>query len=198
MATGEVRRPRAAGFSLVEVLVAVAISAILVAMAANALTGSRKVARVAGEARLIVQRLQSTRTNAVSQGAAQGYYIAQNGPGAAGPDANTSFVYFKLNPTATLVDYVAANDRRDPYVDTLPLSTNTSLVTVTGRGVAPPAPLSIGFDMNGQVTVIPPPGFFPYCIQVGDPTDAALIRWVILFNDGTVKVQKDETWCPGP
>lgn len=197
MATGEVRRPRAAGFSLVEVLVAVAISAILVAMAANALTGSRKVARVAGEARLIVQRLQSTRTNAVSQGAAQGYYIGQNGPGAAGADANTSFIFFKQNPTDTVVNYNAVNDRRDPYVDTLPLSTNTSLVTVTGAGVVQPAPFSIGFDMNGQVTVTPAPlGPFPYCIQIGDPTDAALIRWVILFNDGTVKVQKDENWCP--
>jgi prepilin-type N-terminal cleavage/methylation domain-containing protein len=198
MATGEVRRPRAAGFSLVEVLMAVAISAILVAMAANALTGSRKVARVAGQARLLVQRLQTVRTNAVSQGAAQGYYIAQNGPGAVGPDANTGFVYFKQNPTTTVVTYNPPADTRDPYVDTLPLSTNTSLVTVTGATIVPPAPVAIGFDMNGQVTVTPPPapGAWPYCIQVGDPTDVALIRWVILFNDGTVKVQKDETWCP--
>ena len=195
MATGEVTSP-SRGFSLLEVLVAVAITAILVAMAANALTGSRKVARVAGEARLIVQRLQATRTNAVSQGASQGYYVAANGPGAVGPDRNTGFIFWKQNPTDPVVSYNPLLDRKDPYVDTLPLSTNTSLVTVTGAGVGPAAPFSIGFDMNGQVTVTPAPGAFPYCIAVGDPTDAALVRWVILFNDGTVKVQKDETWCP--
>ena len=65
---------------------AVAITAILVAMAANALTGSRKVARVAGEAWLIVQRLQATRTNAVSQGASQGYSHRRQRSGAVGPD----------------------------------------------------------------------------------------------------------------
>src|SRR5262249_57045289 len=120
MATGEVRPP-SRGFSLLEVLVAVAISAILVAMAANALTGSRKVARVAGEARLLVQRLQTARTNAVSQGASQGYYIAANGPGAVGPDANTAFVFFKQNPIDPVVSFNPLVDRRDPYVDSLPI-----------------------------------------------------------------------------
>jgi prepilin-type N-terminal cleavage/methylation domain-containing protein len=188
--------PRQRGFTLMEVMVTVAICAILVAMATNAVSGARKVSRVGGQARLLVQRLQTVRTNAVGQGNAQGYYIGPNGPGAAGPDADQAFVFIKQNATATNVVYDAVNDRQDPYRDWLPRSTNTSLVVVTGAGVVQPAPFTIGFDLNGQVTVAPGPVVFPYCIQVSDPTEPALIRWVILFNDGSVKVQKNETWCP--
>jgi len=53
-------------------MVTVAICAVLIAMAGSALTSARKVARVGGQARFILQQLQSVRTNAVSQGAAQG------------------------------------------------------------------------------------------------------------------------------
>ncbi|HZX42151.1 MAG TPA: hypothetical protein VFE93_09955, partial [Myxococcaceae bacterium] len=131
------------------------------------------------------------------QGAAQGYYFGPNGPGAAGADANQGFVFFKQNPTDTVVTFVPALDRMDPYRDVLPTSGGQSLVVVTGTGVVQPTPFQVGFNMNGQVTVTPPPGGgFPYCIRVSDPTEPALIRRVILFNDGTAKVQRDETWCP--
>ncbi len=196
MAARQVSRAAARGFTLIEVMVTVAICAILVAMAASALTSARKVSRVAGQARLILQRLQSVRTSAVGQGAAQGYYFGPNGLGAAGADANQGFIFYKQNPTATVVSYVLATDRQDPYRDTLPTSGNESLVVVTGAGVVQPAPFQIGFDMNGQVTVTPAPLGFPYCIQISDFTDPAIVRYVILFNDGTAKVQGDETWCP--
>lgn len=184
------------GFTLIELMVTVAICAILVALATNALTSARKVSRVAGEARFILQRLQSVRTAAVGQGAAQGYYFGPNGAGAAGPDANQGFVFFKLNPADTVVSYVAGTDRTDPYRDTLPTSGNESLVVVSGAGVVQPNPFQIGFDMNGQVTVTPGPVVFPYCIRITDFTEPAIVRYVILFNDGTTKVQGDETWCP--
>lgn len=195
MAARQVSRT-ARGFTLIELMVTVAICAILVAIASNALSNARKVARVAGEARLVLQRLQSVRTSAVGQGAAQGYYFGPNGAGAAGPDANQGFVFYMQNPTATVVNYVAGIDRPDPYRDTLPTSGGQSLVVVTGAGVAQPAPFQIGFDMNGQVTVTPLPLAFPYCIQISDFTDPVLVRYIILFNDGTAKVQRDETWCP--
>jgi prepilin-type N-terminal cleavage/methylation domain-containing protein len=188
--------PRARGFSIVEMLATVAICAVLVAIAGSALTSARKVARVGGEARFILQQLQSVRTSAVSQGAAQGYYFGPNGAGAVGPDANQSFVFWKQNPTATVVDYAALTDRLDGNRDTLPLSGGQSLVVVTGAGVVQPTPFSIGFDMNGQVTVTPGPVVFPYCIRISDFTDPVIVRYVILFNDGTTKVQGDETWCP--
>ncbi|HVP59209.1 MAG TPA: prepilin-type N-terminal cleavage/methylation domain-containing protein [Myxococcaceae bacterium] len=195
MAARQVTRA-ARGFTLIELAVTVGICAILVALSASALTSARKVSRVAGQARLILQQLQTVRTNAVGQGAAQGYYFGPNGAGAAGPDANQGFVFYKQDPTATVVNYVVATDRQDPYRDTLPTSGNESLVVVTGAGVVQPAPFQIGFDMNGQVTVTPAPLGFPYCIRISDFTDPAIVRYVILFNDGTSKVQGDETWCP--
>jgi prepilin-type N-terminal cleavage/methylation domain-containing protein len=185
------------GFTLGELLITVAICAVLIAMAGSALTSARKVSRVGGQARLILQQLQSVRTSAVSQGAAQGYYIGPNGPGApVGVDTNTAFIFWKQNPTATAVSYAPLTDRLDGNRDALPTSGGQSLVVVTGAGVVQPTPFSIGFDMNGQVTVTPGPVVFPYCIRISDTTDPAIVRYVILFNDGTTKVQGDETWCP--
>jgi prepilin-type N-terminal cleavage/methylation domain-containing protein len=192
------RAPR--GFTLIELMAAVAICAILLALAANSLTTARKIARVSGQTRLLLQRLQSVRTAAVSQGAAQGYYIGQNGVAAAGPDAYQAYIFYKLDPTSTPVVYASGVDRPDTTRDFLPRSTNQSLVTVAGTRsgslLIQPAPLGIGFDMNGQVTVDPPPGGWPYCLVVTDATDPVIVRYVILFNDGSAKVQKDETWCP--
>src|SRR5512138_984071 len=188
------------GFTLAELMVTVAICAVLVAIASNALSNARKVARVGGQARYILERLQSVRTAAVGQGAAQGYYFGPNGIAPAGPDANQAFVFYKVNPAATPVSYAAGIDRLDAFRDFLPFSGNDSLVlvngTVSGSGVTQAAPIQIGFDMNGQVTVTPGPVLFPYCIRISDITDPAIVRYVILFDDGTTKVQGDETWCP--
>ena len=184
-------------FTLAELLVTVAICAILIAMAGSALTSARKVARVGGQARYILQQLQSVRTSAVSQGAAQGYYFGANGPGApVGPDTNQAFVFWKQNPTDTVVSYVPLTDRQDISRDELPTTGGQSLVVVTGAGVVQPNPFSIGFTMNGLPTVTPGPVVYPYCVQITDTTDQAIVRYVILFNDGTTKVQGDETWCP--
>jgi len=196
MAARQVIRARR-GFTVAELLVTVAIVAILIAMAGSALTSARKVARVGGQARFILQQLQTVRTNAVSQGAAQGYYFGPNGPGAPpGGDTNQSYVFWKQNPTDTVVSYVPLTDRQDFNHDELPTSGGQSLVVVTGAGVVQPNAFSIGFSMNGLPTVTPGPVVFPYCIQITDTTDAAITRYVILFNDGTTKVQGDETWCP--
>ncbi len=194
MATREVI-PRQRGFTLGEVMVAVAICAILAALAGNAMSGVRKVGRVSSEARLLVQRLQSVRANAVSQGNAQGYAIGPNGLNVVAPDAHQGFVFIKANPTASPVTYNALTDRLDPFRDWLPVNGTSSLVVVSGASGTQPAPFTIGFDINGQATVNPAAPF-PYCIQVTDTLDPAVFRYVILFNDGTVKVQKNETWCP--
>jgi prepilin-type N-terminal cleavage/methylation domain-containing protein len=184
------------GFTLLEMMVVVAITAVLVAMASNSLTEVRNVSRVASQARLIVQRLQTARTNAVSQGNAQGYYFGPNGPTAGGPDANQSYVFVLQNATASNVVYNPLVDRADNFRDTLPMSGAIPVISVTGTGVVQPNPFQVGFDINGQATVTPAPGVWPYCIRVTDPAQPAIARSVILFNDGTVKVQKDETWCP--
>jgi prepilin-type N-terminal cleavage/methylation domain-containing protein len=199
MAARQVSKRRR-GFTLGELLITVAICGVLIAMAGNALTSARKVSRVGGQARLILQKLQSVRTSAVSQGAAQGYYFGPNGLAPIGPDANQAFVFWKQNPTDTVVSYAPLTDRLDGNRDFLPTSGNDSLVvvngTASGSGFTQSAPFSIGFDMNGQVTVTPGPVTYPYCVRVTDFTDPAIVRYVILFNDGTTKVQGDETWCP--
>jgi len=187
------------GFTVVELLITVAVCAVMVGLAASALGSARNVSRVAGQARYILQQLQSVRTAAVGQGAAQGYYFGPSGPGAAGTEANQAFVFYKLDPTSTVVSFVAPplpnSDRVDGFRDTLPTTGNESLVVVTGGTVVQPAPFQVGFDMNGQVTLTPPDAF-PYCIKITDFTDPSIVRYVILFNDGTAKVQGDETWCP--
>jgi prepilin-type N-terminal cleavage/methylation domain-containing protein len=198
MAAREVIRRRG-GFTLLEVMVTVAIAGILVALAANALSESRRVSRVSGQARLLVQRLQTVRTNAVSQGNAQGYAIGPNGIAVGGPNAHQCFIFIKQNPLASPVNFDAVNDIRDPNgVDELPRVDTNTLVTIKGASGLQPGPFQIGFDINGQATVNPA-GPFPYCIQVSDPYAPAIQRWVILFNDGTVKVQNNDSagaYCP--
>jgi type II secretion system protein H len=199
MATREVMR-RQAGFTLLEVMVTVAIAGVLVALAANALTESRRVSRVSGQARLLMQRLQTARTNAVSQGTAQGYAIGPNGIAVSGTDAHQSFVFIKQNPLAQPVTYIPGTDILDPNGrDELPRVDTNTLVTISGARGTQPGPFQIGYDINGQPTVTPTPAapIFPYCILVSDPYAPAIQRWVVLFDDGTVKVQNNDTgYCP--
>jgi len=199
MATGEVIR-RQRGYTLIEVLTVLAIAAVLVALSANALTEGRRVARVNSEARLLIQRLQTVRTRAVSQGNSQGYGVGPNGLGVSGTDVNQGFIYVKPNPMDVPI-YVSATDILDPSRDEIPHIGNNSLVTIwggpSGSGTHA-APFQIGFDINGQATVTPA-ATFPYCIQVADPLSPSIQRWVILFNDGTVKVQNNDitgAYCP--
>ena len=192
---------RQRGFTLLELMVVVAVVAIMAAMSASALTGARRVSRVSGEARRLVQRLQTARTKAVSQGNAQGYFIGPNGPGASGADANRAYFYVKANAVASTVSYVSGVDRADNFRDAIPSTNdanNISLVTITGPGAGLPSSIDIGFDINGQPTITPPPGGSPpavYCIRVADGVETSIVRWVLLFNDGTVKVQGNETYC---
>ena len=197
MAARQVTKTRR-GFTLAEVMISVAVIAILSALAAQAMSSSRKVSRVNGQARLLVQRLQTTRANAVGQGHAQGYYIGPNGMNVIAPDAHQGFTFVKTNPLLTNVVYDAVNDRIDKFRDWLPTSSTSSTVKVEGANGAQAAPLSIGFDINGLPTVTPVPAapVFPYCFKISDTTEPAIERRVILFDDGTVKVQNNETYCP--
>jgi prepilin-type N-terminal cleavage/methylation domain-containing protein len=183
------------GFTLAEMMTVVAIAGCLAALSVSAYGESQKLGRVNAQARLLVQRLQSVRTQAVSQGAAQGYHIGPNGMSVVATDAHQAFVFYKTNPLTTVVTYDPVNDRLDNQRDWLPTVGSSSAVIVEGENGAQAAPVDIGFDINGMPTVSPAAAF-PYCLRIRDTVTASVNRRVILFDDGTVKVQRNETYCP--
>ena len=195
MATRQVTFDRR-GFTLAELMTVVAIAGCLAALSVSAYSESQKIGRVNAQARLLVQRLQSVRTQAVSQGAAQGYHIGINGLHVAGVDANQAFIFYKTNQLTTIVTYDSVNDRKDRQIDWLPTYGDSSMVIVEGANGAQPAPLDVGFDINGMPTVTGAAFPLPYCFRIRDTVTPSIDRRVILFDDGTVKVQRNETYCP--
>ena len=183
------------GFTLLEVMMAVAVVAILSALASQAIIESQKISRVSAQARLLVQRLQTARANAVGQGNAQGYYIGPNGLNVVAVDANQAFNFVKTNPLTPHPVYNAVTDQVDTFRDSLPTVGTSSTVLVQGANGLQAAPISIGFDIDGLPTVSPAAAF-PYCFKISDTVQPSIDRRVILFGDGTVKVQNNESYCP--
>lgn len=195
------------GFTLVELMVVVAIAGVLAALASSALTGLRRQARASGQARLLVYRLQSARTLSVSQGWPQGYYFGAPGDanlvlssgsvpwcGAAG----CGFAFKAASSTGTAT---YAPGQEEYPLDPLPYVGNSGTISqvlrVAANGVLTPS-FTVGFDLNGLPRIDPPPNpmVWPICISVQDLLDATTLRWVIVFSDGTTRIQKiDETYC---
>jgi prepilin-type N-terminal cleavage/methylation domain-containing protein len=201
------RRSTALGFTLIEMMVVVSIAGILAALASSALTGVRRQARASGQARLLVYRLQSARTLAVSQGWPQGYYFG--GPGDTSAllsngaipwceAAGCGFAFKATSPTATAT-YVPGQEELP--IDALPFVSNgttiSQVLSVTATGVAPLS-FTVGFDLNGlpRIDPAPNPMVWPICISVQDLSDATTQRWIIVFSDGTTRIEKsNETYC---
>jgi hypothetical protein len=187
-------------------MVVVAIAGVLAALASASLTSLRRQSRVSGQARLIVYRLQGARTLSVSQGWPQGYYFG--GPGdtsavltSAGvpwcPNAGCGFAFKAASPTSPAT--YAPGEEEYP-IDPLPYVNNGTFVqvlAVAANGV-PQLSFTVGFDLNGLPRIDPPPNpmVWPICISVQDLLDATTLRWVIVFSDGTTRIQKsNETYC---
>jgi len=189
-------------------MVVVAIVGVLAALASTALTSLRRQARASGQARLLVYRLQSARTMSVSQGWPQGYYFGAPGDATAILSnasvpwcvvAGCGFTFKATSPTANAT-YVAGQEQFP--LDALPFVSNSGtgmapLITVRAAGVTTPS-FTVGFDLNGLPRIDPPPlpMVWPICISVQDLADATTLRWVIVFSDGTTRIQKyNENYC---
>ena len=188
-------------------MVVVAIAGVLAALASTALTGLRRQARASGQARLFVYRLQAARTLSVSQGWPQGYYFGA--PGDATPvlssasvpwcgAAGCGFSFKALTATGTAT-YLPGQEEFP--LDPLPYISNSGgigqTLRVAANGVLTPS-FTVGFDQNGlpRIDPAPSPMVWPICISVQDLSDATTLRWVIVFSDGTTRIQKiDETYC---
>ena len=195
------------GFTLIELMVVVAIAGVLAALASSALTGLRRQARASGQARLLVYRLQSARTLSVSQGWPQGYYFGAPGDASAVMSnaavpwceaAGCGFAFKAASATGTAT-YAAGQEEfpLDPLPYVVNAGTLAQVLSVSASGVATPS-FTVGFDLNGLPRIDPPPSpmVWPICISVQDLSDATTLRWVIVFSDGTTRIQKiDETYC---
>jgi prepilin-type N-terminal cleavage/methylation domain-containing protein len=201
------RRTRATGFTLVEMLVVLAVASVLAALASSSLTALRRQARASGQARLLVYRLQAARTLSVSQGWPQGYYFGAPGDASAVMTnsavpwceaAGCGFAFKALTSTGTAT-YTPGQEQFP--LDPLPFVSNSGglaqVLQVRASGVLTNS-FTVGFDLNGLPRIDPPPSpmVWPICISVQDLTDATTLRWVIVFSDGTTRIQKiDETYC---
>jgi hypothetical protein len=187
-------------------MVVTAVIGIMVMLAASSLSGLQRQARASGQARLFVIRLQSLRTGAVSQGWPQGYYFG--GPLDTNPilsnlawcaAAGCGFTFRATAPTNPAT-YTAGLGQEQFPLDPFPFvggSAPQRVLAVTANGVGATS-FSVGFDVNGLPRIDPPPlpMIWPQCIAVQDLTDATTLRWVIVFSDGTVRIQRDnETYC---
>jgi|SoiMethySBSTD1v2_1073268.scaffolds.fasta_scaffold250297_2 prepilin-type N-terminal cleavage/methylation domain-containing protein len=192
------------GYTLLEILVAAAVIAVLATLGINAMSLGNRSARVTGEARALVRQLQAVRTRAVAEGNSQGLLVGPIANASADPNGNQVLLYVKQLATAVPTFANGVDRVRDR--SWLPRAGVNPMLELTGAGIVQPLAFSIGFDINGQPTIatydaayaptILVPGAWPYCLRIRDMVDQTLRRSVILFNDGTVKVQRDETYCP--
>lgn len=199
------------GFTIVEMLVVLAILGIMAALASTSLVSLTRQAQASGEARLLVYRLQAARTLAVSKGWPQGYYVGA--PGDANPvltalpwctGAGCGFAWQNVAATPTPLYAQGQGQELYPF-DSLPYVSNgiggvTQLlaVTVDTTTWAGATSFSIGFDLNGLPSITPPPipMVWPICLAVQNISDPTTLRWVIIFSDGTTRIQQiNETYC---
>jgi len=194
--TSRNHREQAAGFSLVELMVVTAISAVLVTVATVGMVSMRRQSVVNGETRVLLGRLQDARMKAVAMGEKHGVYIG--GPG--DPQYPSQMVVFaKTNPNATsvLLDMADGGTDRVLVAQNIGDSSSGSSRVLVGN-VPDAGSVTVTFDSTGMPTVSTTSGGTstpydwsggPYYFQLQSLDDPSPPRTVMLRSDGTMRVQ---------
>jgi|GEM_PF-6570638 len=187
-------RRRAAGFSLVELMVVTAISAVLVTIATVGFVTMRRQSYVNGETRGLLSRLQDARMKAVALGQKHGVYIG--GPGDPQyPSRVVVFAKTNLDAPSNLIE--VTDGGTDRILVNQVLGDLSSGSTVWVSSVPDGGSVTVTFNSTGAPTVSTTSGGTttpydwsggPYYFQIQSPNDQSPPRQLMLRADGTLRV----------
>jgi len=187
-------RRRAAGFSLVELMVVTAISAVLVTIATVGFVTMRRQSYVNGETRSLLSRLQDARMKAVALGQKHGVYIG--GPGDPQyPSRVVVFAKTNLDAPSNLIE--VTDGGTDRILVNQVLGDLSSRSTVWVSNVPDGGSVTVTFNSTGAPTVSTTSGGTttpydwsggPYYFQIQSQDDQSPPRQLMLRADGTLRV----------
>jgi len=184
----------AAGFSLVELMVVTAISAVLVTIATVGFVTMRRQSYVNGETRGLLSRLQDARMKAVALGQKHGVYIG--GPGDPQyPSRVVVFAKTNLDAPSNLIE--VTDGGTDRILVNQVLGDLSSRSTVWVSNVPDGGSVTVTFNSTGAPTVSTTSGGTttpydwsggPYYFQIQSQDDQSPPRQLMLRADGTLRV----------
>ncbi len=187
---------RAAGFTLVELMVVTAIASVLIALSTIQMVTMRRKSTVNDETRNLVSRIRDARVQAVALGRKHGVYIG----GANDPLYPSQAVVFrKTNPDATSNLIEAPDGGADSVLVQQVLGEVGGRATVQVTNVPSSGSVTVIFDSSGSPTVsITNSGTVTtydwsggaYNFQLGNVDATLALRQVTLRSDGTLKVSQ--------
>jgi prepilin-type N-terminal cleavage/methylation domain-containing protein len=186
------------GYTLVELMTVIAITAIMAALAGVMIVSVLQQVGVNGNSRALLGMLQDARTRAITQGRRCGVYIG--GPGDTAFPAQ-EILFSKTDPADTSTQYVPPDAGTDISISLQSLLWNGHLSVAFTSGVPDAGNTVVMFQSDGTpiVTTTTPTGGAPsqydfgagqYSFNIVDATvSTAPARVVSLRSDGTARIQ---------